>query len=247
MITVAVVVVNVVAYVLAAVHGGSLIGGPSVQTVVRYGAIPYEFGHWGQHCALGLAGFGQAVLCTGQHGVVGHVASQPATWETAFTAMFLHPNVLDLAVNMIFLGVFGASVEDRVGRFAFLMFYLLGGIVALSLQVLVAPGSATPTLGASGAIAAVLGAHVVLYPRAKVRTLVVPIFRVAFVELAAWIVLAAWFALDAILGAAGLATRFGGAGVAYYAHWGGFAFGVIVALALLRHRPGRASSDHRVA
>jgi membrane associated rhomboid family serine protease len=133
-ITIAVVVANVVAYGLAAAHGGSLIGGPSGQTIVRYGAIPYELGHWGQHCALGLAGFGQAVLCTGQHGVVGHAARQPATWETAFTAMFLHANVLHLAVNMIFLGVFGASVEDRVGRLAFLGFYLLGGLVALVLR-----------------------------------------------------------------------------------------------------------------
>ena len=186
-ITIALILASVVAYVLAAVHGGSLIGGPSGQTVVRYGAIPYEFSHWGQHCALGLAGFEQAVLCTGQHGVIGSAGPQPATWETAFTAMFLHANILHLAVNMVFLGVFGASVEDRVGRLAFLGFYLLGGIVALALQVLVAPGSATPTLGASGAIAAVLGAYIVLYPRAKIRTLVVAIFRFTFVELAAWV------------------------------------------------------------
>jgi len=236
-ITIALILASVVAYALAAVHGGSLIGGPSGQTVVRYGAIPYEFAHWGQHCALGAVGFNQALLCTGQHGVVGSVLPQPATWETAFMAMFLHANLLQLAVNMVFLGVFGASVEDRVGRLAFLGFYLLGGLVALALQVLVAPGSITPTFGASGAIAAVLGAYIVLYPRAKIRTLVVAIFRFTFVELAAWVVLVAWFALDAILGAVGLSTRFGDAGVAYYAHWGGFAFGVLAALALLgRHR-----------
>ena len=233
-ITIALILASVVAYVLAAVHGGSLIGGPSGDTVVRYGAVPYEFSHWGQHCALGAAGFGQAVLCSGQHGVIGRVGPQPATWETAFTAMFLHANVLHLAVNMIFLGVFGASVEDRVGRLAFLGFYLLGGIVALALQVLVAPGSATPTLGASGAIAAVLGAYIVLYPRARIRTLVVAIFRITFVELAAWVVVVAWFALDAILGAVGLSTAYGGgAGVSYYAHWGGVAFGLLVGLALL--------------
>jgi membrane associated rhomboid family serine protease len=243
-ITIALIVANVVAYVLAAVHGGSPIGGPSGQTVVRYGAIPYEFAHWGQHCALGLAGFGQAVLCSGQHGVIGHVGPQPATWETAFTAMFLHANVLALAVNMIFLSVFGASVEDRVGRLAFLGFYLVGGPVALAAQVLVAPNSATPTLGASGAIAAVLGAYVVLYPRARIRTLVVAIFRFTIVELAAWIVLVAWFVLDATLGAVGLATASGAsAGASYYAHWGGFVFGVLVALALL----GRGREQRRVA
>ena len=89
-----------------------------------------------------------------------------------------------------------------------------------------------------------LGACIVLYPRAKIRTLVVPIFRFTIVELPAWVVVAAWFALDAILGAVGLATAFGGgAGVAYYAHWGGFAFGVIVALALL----GRGRDQARIS
>ena len=106
--------------------------------------------------------------------------------------------------------------------------------MALAFQVLVAPGSATPTLGAAGAIAAVLGAYIVLHPRAKVRTLVVAIFRFTIVELAAWVVVVAWFALDAILGAVGLSTASGdSAGVSYYAHWGGFAFGVLVGLALL--------------
>jgi membrane associated rhomboid family serine protease len=242
-ITIALILAGVVAYVLAAVHGGGLIGGPSGGTVVRYGAIPYEFAHWGQHCAVGAAGFGQAVLCNGQHGVIGRVGPQPATWETGFTAIFLHANILALAVNMIFLGVFGASVEDRVGRLAFLSFYLLGGLVALALQVLVAPGSTTPTLGASGAIAAVLGAYVVLYPRARIRTLVVAIFRFTIVELAAWVVVVAWFALDAILGAVGLSTASrASAGAAYYAHWGGFAFGLLVALALL----GRGREQRRL-
>jgi membrane associated rhomboid family serine protease len=249
-ITVALILASLVAYVLAAVHGGSLIAGPSSETIVRYGAIPYEFAHWGQHCALGPVGFSQALLCSGQHDVVGHAAPQPATWETAFSAMFLQANILHLAVNMTFLGFFGASVEDRVGRLVFLGFYLAGGLVALALQVIVAPGSATPMLGASGAIAAVLGAYIVLHPRAKIRTLVGAIFRVAFVELDAWVVLVAWFAFDALLGAVGLSTAFGGsADAAYYAHWGGFPFGALVALALLgRHReqgaqrPAAASS-----
>ena len=244
MITVALILANVVAYVLAAVHGGSLIGGPSAGTVARYGAIPYEFAHWGQHCALGAVGLGQAVLCSGQHDVVGRPGPQPATWETAFTAMFLHANILHLAVNMVFLGVFGGSLEDRVGRVGFLGFYLLGGLAALALQVLVAPRSATPMLGASGAIAAVLGAYVVLYPRARIRTLVVAILRLTIVELAAWVVVAAWFVLDAILGAVGLSTADGGsAGASYYAHWGGFAFGVLVGLALL----GRGREQRRLS
>jgi membrane associated rhomboid family serine protease len=90
------------------------------------------------------------VLCAGQHGVSGSAAAQPATWETAFTAMSLHASIVGLAVNVVFLGVFGASVEDRVGHLAVRGFYLLGGLVALALAVLVAPASVMPTLGASG-------------------------------------------------------------------------------------------------
>jgi membrane associated rhomboid family serine protease len=95
LVTVALIVANVVAYVLAATHGGSLIGGPSGQTIVHYGAIPYEFSHWGRHCGLSLLA-PQTLLCSGQPGVTGSAGPQPATWVTAFTAMFLHANILHL-------------------------------------------------------------------------------------------------------------------------------------------------------
>jgi membrane associated rhomboid family serine protease len=240
LVTIALIGANVVVYLLAIGHGGSLIGGPSAVTIVRYGAIPYEFSHWGQHCALGLAGLGQAVLCSGQPGVTGSAGAQPATWETAFSAMFLHANILHIAGNMVFLGVFGMSVEDRMGRLRFLCFYLLGGLAALGLQVAIAPGSAEPTLGASGAIAAVLGAYILLYPRARILTVVILIFFFTLVELPAWAMLVLWFAFDGVLGALGVATPFGGgAGVAYYAHIGGFAFGLLVALAFVRRAQPR--------
>jgi membrane associated rhomboid family serine protease len=239
LVTIALVLANVVAYLLAIRSGGSIIGGPTAETIVRYGAIPYEFSHWGQHCALGLAGLNQAVLCTGQPHVTGSAGPQPATWETAFTAMFLHANILHIAGNMIFLAVFGPTVEDRIGRLSYLGFYLLGGLAALALQVAVAPGSAGPTLGASGAIAAVLGAYILLYPRAKILTVVILIFFFTIVELPAWTMLALWLAFDGVLGALGVSTPFGGgAGVAYYAHIGGFAFGLLVALTLARRHAG---------
>jgi membrane associated rhomboid family serine protease len=242
-ITIVMVAANLVAYALAA-HGGSLIGGPSDATVVRYGAIPYELSHWGKHCELGLALLKQVLLCTGQHGVIGTAAPQPATWETAFTAMLVHANVVALAVNMVFLAVFGASVEGRLGHRAFLGLSLAGGLAALALQVAVHPDATAPTLGASGAVAAVLGAYVVLHPRARVRTLVPAITRVALVELPAPALVAAWFAFDAILGALGLATRFGGdATGALSAHGGAFALGALVALASRGRQRGLATDQ----
>lgn len=235
LVTIALIAANVVAYLLAIRNGGSIIGGPTAETIVRYGAIPYEFSHWGQHCALGLAGLGQAVLCTGQAHVTGSAGPQPATWETAFSGMFLHANILHIAGNMLFLAVFGPTVEDRMGRARYLGFYLLGGLAALALQVAVAPNSIDPTLGASGAIAAVLGAYILLYPRARILAVVILIFFFTIVDLPAWTILLLWLAFDGVLGALGVSTPFGGgAGVAYYAHIGGFAFGLLVVRALVR-------------
>ncbi len=238
LVTIALIAANVIAYLLSTRGvGGSLIDGPAGATIVRYGAIPFEFSHWGRHCAIGLAGLGQAVLCTGEPHVIGAAGAQPPTWETAFSAMFLHANILHIAGNMLFLAVFGPTVEDRMGRLRYLAFYLLGGLAALALQIAVAPNSTLPTLGASGAIAAVLGAYVLFYPRARVLTVVILIFFFTIVEVPAWAMLAAWLAFDGILGALGVSTPFGGgAGVAYYAHIGGFAFGLFVALAFARRR-----------
>jgi membrane associated rhomboid family serine protease len=155
--------------------------------------------------------------------------------------MFLHANILHIAGNMLFLAIFGPTVEDRMGRFRYLGFYLLGGLAALGLQVAVAPGSVEPTLGASGAIAAVLGAYIVLYPRARILTVVFVIFFFTIIDLPAWSMLLAWLAFDGALGALGVSTPFGGgAGVAYYAHIGGFAFGLLVAFAFVRRRAGQA-------
>ena len=151
--------------------------------------------------------------------------------------MFLHANLLHIAGNMVFLAVFGGTLEDALGRVRFLAYYLLGGLAALALQVAVSPDSVAPTLGASGAIAAVLGGYILLYPRARVLTVVVLIFFFTLVELPAWAMIGLWFIFDALLGALGVATPFGGgAGVAYYAHIGGFAFGLLAVRAFMRGR-----------
>ena len=236
-VTIALIAANVIAYLLSIRDGGSILGGPPASTVVAYGAIPYEFTHPSSHCGLALAGFGTPVVCSGQPGVTGTPPAQPATWETVFTSMFLHANLLHIGGNMLFLAVFGATVEDAVGRLRFVVYYLLAGIAALALAIAVGPDTTSPTLGASGAIAGVLGGYILLYPRGRILTVLLLIFFFTVVELPAWTMLGLWLIFDALLGALGVATLFGGgAGVAYYAHIGGFAFGLLAIRAFVRGR-----------
>ena len=250
LITVALVAINVIAYLLEIRHGGSFLGGPSASVAVHYGAIPYELTHPGKHCDLvsvqTLEGIGSTVACQGLPGgapqalpVVGSPPAQPATWETVFTSMFLHGSFLHIFGNMLFLAIFGPTIEDSMGRARFLAFYLLGGLVALGAQVLVGPNSTAPTLGASGAIAGVLGGYVLLYPRARILSLVFIVFFVTIVEVPAIFLLGFWFLEQLYFGAAGLASPVGGGeGVAYFAHIGGFAFGLLVIRLFARwHKP----------
>jgi membrane associated rhomboid family serine protease len=150
------------------------------------------------------------------------------TWATVFTGMFTHAGLLHLAGNMLFLWIFGNNVEDSMGPVRFLIFYLLAGIAALALQTAINPGAVVPTLGASGAIAGVLGGYIVLYPRARVLTLIFLIIFFTFLELPAVLFLFIWFAQQAVFGAVGLTNPSGnGGGVAYFAHVGGFVFGLL--------------------
>jgi membrane associated rhomboid family serine protease len=142
--------------------------------------------------------------------------------------MFLHASFLHIFGNMIFLAIFGPTVEDAMGRVRFVVFYLLGGLVALGAQVVADPSSTGPTLGASGAIAAVLGGYLVLYPRARVLALVLIVFFFTLIEVPAVFLLGFWFLSQLYLGLAGLAGGPNSEGVAYFAHIGGFAFGVLV-------------------
>jgi membrane associated rhomboid family serine protease len=226
LITVAVILANVIVYILEIRHGGSFFGGPNNATAVKYGAIPYELTHLSKHCALDSQ-FHQAILCEGQRGVSGKAPDQIPTWQTVFTAMFSHGSFLHIAGNMLFLWIFGNNVEDSMGRIKFIVFYLLGGIAALALQVAVSPNAGVPTIGASGAIAAVLGGYILLYPRARVITVVFIILFFTILELPAVVVLGLWFLEQAIFGAADLTDPTGGGGgVAYFAHVGGFVFGL---------------------
>src|SRR4029079_203728 len=148
---------------------------------------------------------------------------------------------LRIAGSMLFLCVFGNTVEDRLGPLVYPLFYVMGGIAAAALQIAVGPNSAVPNLGASGAIGAVLGAYLVLFPRARVTTLVI-FFFITAIEVPAWLLLGVWFLLQVFSGGTALLSQADG-GVAYWAHVGGFAFGAIVAWLFYRPRRGVRPSE----
>jgi membrane associated rhomboid family serine protease len=220
-VTIAIIAICVFVYFFLQKGG---ISGPNDGSVVKYGAIPYEITHPGDHCGITQTG---AVGCQGAGGIPESAPAppQPSTWLTILFAMFMHGSLLHIAGNMLFLWIFGNNVEDSMGRLRFPIFYLLGGLIATAAQVAVDPSSTTPTLGASGAIAAVLGGYALLYPRARVLTLVFIIIFVTVIELPALLVLGLWFLLQ--LADASAQPISGGGGVAYFAHIGGFVFGLL--------------------
>ncbi len=156
--------------------------------------------------------------------------AQPLSFVPFFTHMFLHGGWLHVISNLWILFIFGDNVEDRMGSGRYLVFYLAGGIVAGGLQVFTAgAASDVPAIGASGAIAAVLGAYFVFYPRARVLTLI-PIFIIPWmVTIPAILFLGIWFATQLFQGVAALSSTAASGGIAWWAHIGGFIFGLIMA------------------
>ncbi len=143
-------------------------------------------------------------------------------WElTPLTAMFIHGGWLHIIFNMLFLWIFGNNVEDAMGRLRFFVFYMVCGLVAALAQAVVSAGSTAPTIGASGAIAGVLGAYIVLYPRARVLTLAF----IIVLWVPAWLLLGFWFGLQFLSGVAAIGAT---GGIAYAAHVGGFLAGVVL-------------------
>jgi membrane associated rhomboid family serine protease len=152
-------------------------------------------------------------------------------WLTIFTAMFLHSGLLHIGGNMLYLWIFGNNIEDALGKVRFVIFYFVCGVAAAFAQIATDPNSLIPTLGASGAIAGVLGAYLILYPDARVLS-IIPIFYFGFfAEIRAFWVLAFWIALQVFQGLAGIGMERGG-GVAYFAHIGGFFAGILIILML---------------
>jgi membrane associated rhomboid family serine protease len=217
------IVINAFVYLFLQPKTGIDFSGNSLKqsSLFHYGAVPYELTHPGQHCDLVQQA--TAVACDKRVPDGGI-----PTWATVFTSMFTHAGLLHLGGNMLFLWIFGNNVEDAMGPVRFIVFYLLAGLAALGLQTLIDPSSTTPTLGASGAIAGVLGGYIVLYPRARVLTLIFLFIFFTFIEIPAFLFLFIWFAQQALFGAIDLTNPTGGGGgVAYFAHVGGFAFGLL--------------------
>ncbi|MGH2767628.1 MAG: rhomboid family intramembrane serine protease [Acidimicrobiales bacterium] len=181
----------------------------------RWGMIPWEVTH-----GEPATGFGE---CAGA-GISGK-----GVYTALFTSMFLHGGIVHLLGNMLFLWVFGNNIEDTLGRVRFLLFYLITGLGASLAHVLVNPGSTIPTVGASGAISGLLGAYLILFPRARIVSILPLWFFIRVIELPAVVVLGLWFVLQFVIG---VGQQVGGAGVAWMAHVGGFLAGMGLILAL---------------
>jgi membrane associated rhomboid family serine protease len=234
-VTIALIILNVLAFFYQYSIG---LGTSAFQ----FGLIPAELT---QHVNLAYGGRGTE-LPPG----VGVYNLDPA-WLTVFTSMFMHGSFMHILGNMWYLWIFGNNIEDAMGKGRFIAFYLLSGIAAAALQVVLGPGSEVPMVGASGAIAGVLGAYLLMYPGSRVLS-IIPLGIVWLTrEIPAWVVLGFWFVLQLISGLGALGMEKTG-GVAYAAHVGGFVFGLVFGRLMGRvdtgfHRPSqryRPGQDH---
>ena len=158
-----------------------------------------------------------ATIVAGQH------------WVTILTAMFMHAGWMHIIGNMVFLWAFGPEIEDAMGPVRYLVFYLFGGVVAFLAQIAAASSSTVPNLGASGAIAAVMGAFLITYPRDRIKTLLFLGWFITVTAIPAALLIGIWFLLQLFSQIGAVAQAQSGGGVAYMAHVGGFIFGVITA------------------
>ncbi len=149
----------------------------------------------------------------------------PPPYVTIFTSMFLHGGLFHVAGNMLYLWIFGNNIEDSMGHFRFIIFYFISGIIAVYIFSIVNPSSFIPMIGASGAVSGILGAYLILFPRAKVLTLIPLGFYIQLVKIPAIYVLGLWILVQIING---IFTRGVGGGVAWFAHIGGFVAGIVL-------------------
>jgi membrane associated rhomboid family serine protease len=229
LVTLAFIVLNAAVWVL--LQGMGTEPGLSA-SVCDYGLIPAR--------VLGLARPGARVeLGPGVACVIGAVGGG---WLTVLSSMFMHGSWFHIIGNMWFLWVFGNNVEDSMGHARFALFYLICGVAAAAAQTMVNPSSNIPMVGASGAIGGVMGAYAILYPHARVHTLIFLGFYARMIIVPAWVMLGYWFVLQILSGLPSVGSDSGG--VAFWAHVGGFAAGVVL-IYLFRNR--RLVEAHRNA
>jgi len=218
-VTAALIVANIVIFVFVQPHGGQ----PEARFTYEHAAIPCELE---QRHPLDIGQI-ESGDCANESGP--EVFPDKSVWLAVLVSMFLHGSLLHVLGNMLFLWVFGDNIEDYLNPIGFVVFYLLAGVIASVVFVLTDAGSVQPFVGASGAIAGLMGMYLVLWPRARVLTVIIlPPF---LLYLRASAVLVIWFVLQFFTSP--------NSGVAWTAHVGGFAFGVLVGLGLRRVRPPR--------
>ena len=164
-------------------------------------------------------------VVTGREYLPAEIVAIPS-WLSLMTSTFLHGGWMHILGNMLFLWIYGDNVEDQMGRLKFLVFYLICGVVASLTHVMIDPGSTTPLVGASGAIAGVMAAYVLMFPRAKIRVIAVILIFIRFTYFPAFVVIGIWAALQIVAVPASLSAE--GGGVAYFAHIGGFVAGLVL-------------------
>ena len=197
---------------------------------------------------LGLDSMGELNAFLYTYGLVpAEFNANPLSGEmmTILTSMFLHGGILHLLGNMLYLWIFGDNIEDRMGHGRYLLFYLLGGVAAAAAQVALDPQSPIPMVGASGAIAAVLGGYLLEYPHARIRSIIFLGYFIRFVHVPAIIVLGFWFLLQFFSGFLALSATAAEGGVAYFAHIGGFVAGVLLIKFFTVGRPKQMYWDGR--
>jgi membrane associated rhomboid family serine protease len=206
--------------------GGQVLQGKQIMVsgLWNYSMIPYQIVSHNPNLPAVIKGI-----------QVPHLSPSPV-WITIFTSMFLHGGLIHLGLNMLFLWIFGNNIEDALGHVKFFLFYMTGGIVAAAAHILSDTSSTIPTLGASGAIAAVLGAYLILYPKNRIDCLVFFGYFITTAAIPAIIVLGLWVLLQFVNASLGGGMTQGG-GVAYWAHIGGFVAGVIGILVLTGGKP----------
>lgn len=213
------VIIAVIAGVWIFIQGAGFDQQALASSVCNLGMVPGEL--------TKLATLGESVPIG--PGLVCSVDQEPINLWTPLTSMFLHGGWMHILGNLLFLWVFGNNIEDSMGRFRFLVFYLLCGLIAAGAHVLVDSASPVPTVGASGAISGVMGGYLVLYPRVRVRMLFVLIVFIQIISVPAWVALGWWIGWQVVSGLPQL-TQAGDptGGVAFWAHIGGFAAGAVL-------------------